>query len=150
IPPAAGTSTGTSPCRSESLSSTPLAPFIGEWLEAYEKITYSSTGQYSIVIKRISDGATLFTYSNDSLDLWRDGTTVVRPKWGIYRSLNHPEQLRDEQVRFDRFCLAKGTDDCVSDQTLPEFTLTTTNARSNAPPGGSAMYVAHVESLRGF
>jgi len=44
------------------------------------------------VINRLSDGAQLFSYSNNDLDLWRNGTTVVRPKWGIYRSLNHPEQ----------------------------------------------------------
>ena len=44
------------------------------------------------MINRLSDGAQLFSYSNNDLDLWRNGTTVVRPKWGIYRSLNHPEQ----------------------------------------------------------
>jgi hypothetical protein len=132
------------------LAGTPLDPFIGVWLEAYEKITYNSAGQYSILIRRVSDGAALFSYSNDNLDLWRTGTTVVRPKWGIYRSLNHPVQLRDEQVRFDRFCLAKGTDDCVSDQTLPDFVLSSTNAQPEANRAGQAFYVAHVEPLRDF
>jgi hypothetical protein len=40
------------------------------------------------------------------------GSTFVRPKWGIYRSLNNPSYLRDEAVLFQYFCLAKGTDDC--------------------------------------
>jgi len=132
------------------LTSTNLAPFIGVWLEAYEKITYSSTGQYSLVIKRLSDQATLFSYSNPNLDLWRDGTTVVRPKWGIYRSLNHPEQLRDEQVLFDRFCLAKGTDDCLSDQSLPDFSVSAAPVTSSVPPGAAGMYNVSLASLRGF
>jgi hypothetical protein len=101
--------------KSTTVAQTDLAPFKGTWVEAYEKITYGFNGTYSIVIRRISDQAVLFSYSNSNFDMWRNGTTFVRPKWGIYRSLNHPEQLRDEQVRFDRFCLAKGTDDCASE-----------------------------------
>ncbi len=132
------------------LTSTPLAPFIGTWVEGYERITYSSTGQYSIVIRRLSDGATLFSYANSNLDLWRNGTTVVRPKWGIYRSLDHPDQLRDEQVRYDRFCLAKGTDDCLSDQTLPDFSISAGTGNGTVLPGGTAMYGISVGALRGF
>ena len=133
-----------------TLSSTPLAPFVGVWVEAYEKITYSSTGQYSIVIKNLSDGAILFSYSNANVDLWRNGTTVVRPKWGIYRSLNNADQLRDEQVRYDRFCLAKGTDDCLSDQDLPDFSVGASAGAAAVPPGGTASYEVNVASLRGF
>lgn len=94
------------------LAQTALAPFVGTWLDIYEKLTYNTHGKYSIVIKRLSDGKTLFSYSNGDIDLWRNGTTVVRPKWGIYRSLNDSADLRDEQVRYDHFCLAKGSDDC--------------------------------------
>jgi hypothetical protein len=122
------------------LTSTPLEPFVGVWVEAYEQITYDWNGQYSIVIQRLDDGETLFSYTNDDLDLWRDGTTVVRPKWGIYRSLNHPEHLRDEQVLFDRFCLAKGADDCVSDRTLPDFAVRATPRRIAVFPGDTASY----------
>jgi hypothetical protein len=68
------------------------------------------------MITSLEDGAWLFGYVNNDLDLWRTDTTMVRPKWGIYRSLNNPADLRDEQVLFDRFCLAKGTDDCPSDR----------------------------------
>jgi hypothetical protein len=91
---------------------TDLAPFKGTWVEAYEKITYAFDGSYSITITSLSDGSQLLAYSNDNIDLWRPGTTFVRPKWGIYRSLNRPDYLRDEQVRFADFCLAKGADDC--------------------------------------
>jgi hypothetical protein len=89
-----------------------LAAMAGQWVHAYETIIYGANGSYSITLTALSDGTPLFTYSSDNLDLWRSGTTFVRPKWGIYRSLNHPEYLRDEAVRFQSFCLAKGTDDC--------------------------------------
>jgi Fibronectin type III domain len=90
-----------------------LAGFKGQWVEAYEKVTYTDPGAYSIEIRRLSDGALLLSYANAAIETWRTGgTTFVRPKWGIYRSLNSSSYLRDEQVRFDRFCLAKGTDDC--------------------------------------
>ena len=132
------------------LASTPLNSFVGVWVEAYERVTYSPAGQYSVVINRLSDGAPVLSYSNANLDLWREGTTVVRPKWGIYRSLNHPEQLRDEQVLFDRFCLAKGTDDCMSAATLPDFSLKATPRSPAVAPGGSASYDVALGLLRGF
>jgi hypothetical protein len=106
---------------------TSLAPFIGVWVEAFEQITYSHTGKYSIVIKALDGGATLLSYSNNNIDLWRTDTTFSRPKWGIYRSLNSPSFLRDEQVRFDRFCIAKGSDVCPSEVgTGGKLTLTPT------------------------
>ncbi len=132
------------------LTSTPLDPFVGVWVEAYEKITYSSHGQYSIVINRLSDGAQLFSYASNDLDLWRNGTTIVRPKWGIYRSLNHPEQLRDEQVEYDRFCLAKGTDDCPSDQTLPDFDISAITLTDKTVVGRDVFYGILVNPERGF
>ncbi|HWM69510.1 MAG TPA: carbohydrate-binding protein [Steroidobacteraceae bacterium] len=95
----------------------PLAPFKGEWLEVREKITYTEpTGPYSIEIRRVSDGAVLLSYSDGALMTWRPGgTRFVRPKWGIYRNIQPANIgfLRDEQVKFDGFCLAKGSiDDC--------------------------------------
>jgi len=85
------------------------------WVEAFEQITYSFTGKYSIVIKTLDGGTTLLSYSNDNIDMWRTGTTFSRPKWGVYRSLNSASFLRDEQVLFDRFCIAKGSDECPSE-----------------------------------
>ena len=141
-----------------TLTQVPLAPFLGQWVEAYEKITYghskeegaTTPGQYSIVINRLSDGATLLSYSNNDLDLWRVGTTIVRPKWGIYRSLDNAQQLRDEQVRFDNFCLAKGTDDCPSDASLPDFSLTPDVMTTTVAPGGTNSFTLNLAPLRGF
>jgi hypothetical protein len=89
-----------------------LATFKGTWVEVVEKLTYKTASSYSITIKRISDNATLLEYSNTNIDLWRDGASFCRPKWGIYRSLNNVSYLRDEEVRFADFCIAEGSAEC--------------------------------------
>lgn len=94
------------------VASTELTRFKGVWVEAYEKLTYSFNGSYSLELRNLVTGDLLFSYANPDIDLWRNGTTFTRPKWGIYRSLLRQEYLRDEQVLYDRFCLAKGADDC--------------------------------------
>lgn len=94
------------------LATSALAPLRGEWIEAETRMRSGSEGQYMLRLSRVSDGAILLDYSNAKLDLWRQGTTFVRPKWGLYRSLQYPSYLRDEQMRLTRFCLAKGDDEC--------------------------------------
>jgi hypothetical protein len=94
------------------LKSVPLSGFLGEWVEVNEKVTMGRPGTYSVAITRVRDGATLLSYSSASIDMWRSGNTYVRPKWGLYRSLNRSSYLRDEKVRFDQFCIAKGSDTC--------------------------------------
>ena len=91
----------------------PLAPFKGAWLEARETVIFTEPGAFSMEIRRVGDGAVLLSDSHVDIPTWRSGgTTFVRPKWGLYRSLNQIASLRDEQVRFDGFCLAKGTEEC--------------------------------------
>lgn len=85
------------------IASIPLADFMGEWVEVSEQATFSYAGKYQVSIKRMSDDKVLLDLKVDNIDLWRDGTTLCRPKWGIYRSLLSPEYLRDESVRFNDF-----------------------------------------------
>jgi len=84
-----------------------LAPFKGTWIKATEKIRFGTHGKYELLLERVSDGVVLLEYSGADIDLWRTGSTFLRPKWGIYRSLNHPEQLRDEKVLFADFVIEK-------------------------------------------
>jgi hypothetical protein len=133
-----------------TVKSIPIAPFLGVWVEAYEKVTFSPTGSYSIVIKRLSDGATLLTYSNSNLNMWRTGTTFCRPKWGIYRSLLTASDLRDEDVRFDRFCIAKAPSDCPGEQPVPDFTPGVSPSSQTINAGSSASYTASATPLNGF
>src|SRR6266542_2022159 len=39
--------------------------------------------------------------------MWDDNSGGHDPKFGIYRSLDHRNELRDEQVRFADFCVSK-------------------------------------------
>lgn len=87
------------------LATANLSDFLGEWVEVTEIVTFSYEGKYHINIKRLSDSKVLLNYSVDKIDLWRDGTTRCRPKWGIYRSLLSPTYLRDENIRFDDFSI---------------------------------------------
>jgi hypothetical protein len=87
--------------------------FKGVWISVIEEITYNDHGKYSIILKRYSDGDTLFSYSNDNIDMSRTGANFYRPKIGIYRSLKNKSVIRDETVSFADFCIAKGTKACA-------------------------------------
>lgn len=90
---------------SVKLLETDLAPFLGVWCEAIELVTYGENGTYAITIKKVSDQTTLLTYSNSDIRMWRTDTDFVRPKWGIYRSLEFEDDLRDEEVLFNDFSI---------------------------------------------
>ncbi|SFD17614.1 Por secretion system C-terminal sorting domain-containing protein [Chitinophaga sp. CF118] len=111
-------------------ASTPLAPFKGAWVEVVEKIKFSSTGTYQVTIKKVSDGTTLLSYTNNNIDMWRSGTTFCRPKWGIYRKL--VTGMRDEQVRFADFCIAEGSATCGSTAALTTPEIASVNDKTDA------------------
>lgn len=94
------------------VKTTDLSLFKGTWVEVTEKIVYKTNGSIEITIRKVSDGTVLLTYSNTNIDMWRDNATFIRPKWGIYRSLNNTPYLRDEEVRFADFCIAEGNAVC--------------------------------------
>ena len=95
----------------ETLEKTPLDDFIDSWVEVEETVKYGAEGAYCVTIKRVKDGKVLLDYKNDKLDMWRTGTTGLRPKWGIYRYLGKnrewQSQLRDEEIRFADFSIEK-------------------------------------------
>jgi len=91
----------------ETIVSEGLEPFLGEWIQVEEKITYGEQGSLEITLSRKRDNHKLLSYKNDSLRMWKTNATLMRPKWGIYRSLKNPEQLRDEKVLFADFQLTE-------------------------------------------
>jgi hypothetical protein len=91
-----------------TLAQTDLTPFKGTWVEAYERILFTEAGTYSVIIKKVDDETVLLNYSKSNLAMWREGSTFMRPKWGIYRSLLSSDYLRDENVLFADFSLKKG------------------------------------------
>jgi hypothetical protein len=87
-----------------------LTPFLGTWCEVFVKIKHDNNGSAELTIKRLSDGATLISWSDATIDMWEDGAGYGAPKFGFYRSLNSPSYLRDESIRFADFCVTKGSE----------------------------------------
>ncbi|MCX6138261.1 MAG: T9SS type A sorting domain-containing protein [Ignavibacteriales bacterium] len=85
-----------------------LSLFEGVWVQCTEVIKVGSAGTYSIVIKKVADGTTILSYSSSGIMTIRSDNNFIRPKWGIYRSLDHPSDLRDEAVRFAGFSIQEG------------------------------------------
>lgn len=88
-----------------TIATAPLSLFKGVWAEATETITFGEPGSYDLSIVKVSDGSTLFSYSDPSIRMWKTDADFIRPKWGIYRSLNNAQQLRDEIVHFADFSI---------------------------------------------
>lgn len=82
-------------------------PFINQWISIEETIDYRTSGDYNIVLKVSATEEVLFSYSNDAKINWRPEVEFVRPKWGIYRSLLCPEEIRDETLLFADFSIAE-------------------------------------------
>ncbi len=82
-----------------------LSLFDGVWVEATEILKVGANGTYSMIIKRVSDNATLLSYSSNNIKTIRPDNDFLRPKWGIYRSLNNAADLRDDSIRFDAFSI---------------------------------------------
>lgn len=84
-----------------------LEPYLGRWLHITTEYTCEPLGKFHIRITRKDNDQELMSYTNDSLKMWNEGNTFLRPKWGIYRSFIDKPNMRDEFVLFNNFCLAK-------------------------------------------
>jgi hypothetical protein len=84
-----------------------LSLFAGVWVEATETLNIGPNGTYSIVVKRLSDNVTVLSYSNNNIATIRPTNDFLRPKWGIYRSLNNAADLRDDSIRFGTISIAE-------------------------------------------
>ncbi len=65
----------------------PLSDFEDEWVQVREEARYAHDGYYSVKITRISDGKVLMSFTDEDIDMWRIGSSYIRSKFGIYRSL---------------------------------------------------------------
>jgi hypothetical protein len=65
----------------------PLSEFENEWVQVREEVHYTHDGYYSLTITRIRDGQVLIDFTDDHIDMWRIGSSYIRSKFGIYRSL---------------------------------------------------------------
>lgn len=90
------------------VASADLSKFENEWVQITEVIKVGANGTYSMTIKKIKEGTEILSYSNTNIMTIRADNKFIRPKWGIYRSLNKAGDLRDEAVRFADFSITEG------------------------------------------
>jgi len=91
-----------------TLVSKNLNEFLGTWVNVTEVINIGTNGTYSITINKESDGSNIFSYTNSNIRTIRPSNTFIRPKWGIYRSLNSPAYLRDDSIRIASVSIQEG------------------------------------------
>ncbi len=89
-----------------------LAKYAGKWIHIVAEYSCKMGGRFHLRIKRKDTDEQLMNMTNNNINMWRNGNSFLRPKWGIYRSLNNKENLRDEFVYFNNFCLSKGEPLC--------------------------------------
>jgi hypothetical protein len=65
----------------------PLSEFEGQWVQVHEEVHYTHDGYYSARITRLIDGKVLVDFKDENIDMWRIGSSYIRSKFGIYRSL---------------------------------------------------------------
>lgn len=87
-----------------------LDPFKGVWIEVTETVTYGDPGIYSISLVNINSDEVLLSYNSSTKKMWKTDADFIRPKWGIYRSLNDSVNLRDEIVYFANFSIKETKD----------------------------------------
>lgn len=98
------------PTTSQStLTTVNLSLLKGNWVEVVETVTYGETGNstYTIIITNVDSGSEILNYSSSNLRMWKTNADFIRPKWGIYRSLNSPSDLRDEEVLYANFSITE-------------------------------------------
>lgn len=98
------------------------------WVEVIETITYGmeNEGAYSITITNIDTQVQLLNYSDNTQRYYKTGADFIRPKWGIYRSLNNATALRDEEILFGSFTITETTPDTLSSEDFAEEKLDAT------------------------
>jgi hypothetical protein len=84
-----------------------LSLFENVWVEATETIKIGTRGTYSIELKKVSDGTTLLSYTNNDILTIRADNDFIRPKWGIYRGLGNSGDLRDESLRINQISITE-------------------------------------------
>ncbi len=89
------------------LATVPLSKIAGKWVRVREEVWYGESGSYEITLEDALEGMEILHYRKDTIRMWRTEASFIRPKWGIYRSLDHAEQLRDEEVLFNNFRIEK-------------------------------------------
>ena len=65
----------------------PLEQVGGAGRQVREEVHYTHHGYYACKITRVRDGKVLVDFSDVNIDMWHAGSSYIRNKFGIYRSL---------------------------------------------------------------
>ena len=68
-----------------------------------EKIRFGLHGSYYLEIMSINTGNPIINYKNDTIHMWSENAIFIRPKWGLYRSLNEKSMMKDEVISYADF-----------------------------------------------
>lgn len=78
--------------------------FRGQWVNFSERIKYKKgKGEYELLITNQKTGKIILNYKSKKMITYKKDALFMRPKWGIYRSILHPDQLKDEKVFYEFF-----------------------------------------------
>lgn len=88
----------------ETLAKIPLSEFKGNWVEFTETVDYKKgkKGTYHVLIKNIKTKKTILDFKHKGM-MFKEDASLMRPKWGIYRSLKYPNDIKDEEVLYGEF-----------------------------------------------
>ena len=88
----------------ETLAKIPLSEFKGNWVEFKETIDFKKgkKGTYQLLVKNLKSKKTILDFEHRGV-MFKEGASLMRPKWGIYRSLKYPNNIKDEEVLFGEF-----------------------------------------------
>ena len=115
----------------------------GTWLEVDHWMVVGVNGWSRMKITDAITGRVIYEHDEAMLTL-RPTNTFIRPKWGIYRSLQHRAQLRDETARFANFVIEFGTPQEDSGTEPPPSRIQEQNLFENfviVQPHGSADFI---------
>jgi hypothetical protein len=82
-----------------TLAQTAFTNIDGQWVEATITVKNSDSGNINMTLKKLN-GTTLMSYSGTK-DNWRDGASINRPKWGIYRKIY--AGMPEAKIQFTNF-----------------------------------------------
>ncbi|WP_171682814.1 heparin lyase I family protein [Paenibacillus planticolens] len=87
----------------ETLAQTSFSNIDGQWVEASVTVKHTDSGAINMTLKKL-DGTVLMSYSGTK-DNWREGATINRPKWGIYRKIY--TDMPEAKIQFANFQITK-------------------------------------------
>lgn len=106
-----------------TLLQVPIAPMLGVWVQAEQIVVFGENGKYEMRLTNAETGEELMAYKNEDIRMWKTNAAFIRPKWGIYRSLNDATNLRDEEVLFADFSIEETVSSSIASENIRSISV---------------------------